>query len=637
MIKVIDNRVIWIAPFYFDDKRIKDIEGYFASDRSIWRDAEIKTENDVFYNHIQMELQASANSKLRTKFLEHSKNYQYRYYSLKQSQSLPKNAPQELLGKIKAWEYFKGKDLELPQIGACFNIEVADPSMKTVPQPGMEKVEPCENMYYPHIILWKEANVGLLVFSTKLGGKGAVDIKDLMNFNYAFHKTHKQKAKFSVIPRNVKDDIRNDKIPKMPCTDYVMRHVAHLEGFAPEASAVNEALHLFSKKDKQEDKEAKTAQINNIIKEINRKREDIYNKQRENTKKKIEKPLISYNEAITSEEIKPLECDSTMIVEFLFDGLYRYDADDENNIITMASKSSLKLFTYYHILSDSYSSERQNCHDMKQDFLRIGKCMNEKYQVSVEKEEKGNAILETFANIFVCAYAEGVAMLTVNPNKIEDYQTISKTEITPKKGMVRNFFDDFCNDNFEKRYLWIELWIELQRQAQLYGIKLITERNMSDNGLEALSKIVERIQAMKADTYFSDISSHTQHNEFYLFCRNSLCIDARFEEIDKKLQPLYGSIAKKRKEISDEEQHNKDVEANEKMVWLTIIIAILTFPSVVCDGQAVFVRDLNWCGQITWLCLCVIFYVGIAVTCYNMFPGVVKKMMSNLWNRIKNN
>lgn len=209
-----------------------------------------------------------------------------------------------------------------------------------------------------------------------------------------------------------------------------------------------------------------------------------------------------------------------------------------SNYIVLFNKKRMHLFTYYQL------NEAEMSIKAKEDFIRIVRGENHHYLLGDNEFEHSDLSMKTFQNIFMGASVEGGAILTLLP---------------PTKSV---FFKTFVTASLSKRYLWIYLMVLMQRHTQLSVIRRLTEIDDADAGLslDKLQKLERDLSMVKVNTYFSDVSDYTQHNQFYQFCCHNLKIKQQFDEIDNKMHILQTVI--KQKVDSDQ---RRIADAQEKM------------------------------------------------------------------------
>lgn len=230
--------------------------------------------------------------------------------------------------------------------------------------------------------------------------------------------------------------------------------------------------------------------------------------------------------------------------------------------------SRFHLYTYYQLNSTDISSVIDQ-EQLMNDLTRITRCQNQKYKLEIEDVKAANLCMRTFQNIYIGSSVEGGAMMSILP--AEELENPA-------------FFSSFHSSSFSKRYIWIYMMVLIQRYTLLHLIQGLTQVDDDDLGI-SLSKLrekVEHLAEVKVNTYFTDISDFTQHNQYYQFCSRNLHIQEHFQEIDEKMEILNLAI-KRREEMKEDRRTNR----------FTFLLALLTVASASKDGSD-FARDYIW-------------------------------------------
>lgn len=221
--------------------------------------------------------------------------------------------------------------------------------------------------------------------------------------------------------------------------------------------------------------------------------------------------------------------------------------------INIFNKTRIHLFTYLQAESDEINE------DLKRGFMLIARCQNEKYNLSKEDLDSDLNYKQLFENISIASFVEGASLMTiVNAN--------SPTHVT-----------NFKKGTLIPRYLWIYLLVYIQRHSIIGVIKELMQIDLdvsykSKNNLKA---IVARLSKMKINTYFTDISDHSQHNVFYHFCANKLKIKEHLNEVSSKIRDLEAILQEQLGEM-DKDRNNKWEKFLASMMGIPIILTFLT-------------------------------------------------------------
>lgn len=594
------NRTVFTLPFWFEDE--KAVGNALESPRSIWGKAQLSVVKNIFYPHIQNYLQADANF-LTRRHMEGqiSEAQRYKIYSLKRSSACSDTVGTEDLHlKLRSWEAFAAHRFCLEGQKASFKIDTegTDPSNL----PADEEVEYWnfkETLFSPHLLLWPYAHVGVLVFSAFLQGKDLV-VEDLMDFNYLFRKTDQTTAGCPFPLTDLEGKLKAlDKSGNSASADKIRQGIgkglADLNGclrimgkgetniqsvvsllYFPDLFKLQEAKNasehkLGKKKEELGQQEAALAagqekaagKCAGIKKEIHKIEEAlaVVNSQLAERYEQVDNKLAAWGFApVHGGNMEPIEnWNSASLVDFLFDPLTTPQPPNngKKKWINLHNKLRIHTLTYYQM----EEKHREGNPDLwLQDFIRIARGENRKYEVKGADAESSGLLIRLFDNFLVSSSVEGCALLTWKPKENSDY------------------FDTFETGIFAQKYIWIYLWILLQRHAQFYCIQRLVRLGDFKKSTK-LKELVYLVQQIKACSYFTDISDYTHHNLFYQFCKKNLCIEEHFKEIEEKLVPLYSSL-------HSEEREDKENRGN----IFGLIVALLAITSVVNDGADYFTQ-----------------------------------------------
>jgi hypothetical protein len=211
---------------------------------------------------------------------------------------------------------------------------------------------------------------------------------------------------------------------------------------------------------------------------------------------------------------------------------------DKNKLgVEIINKARFHLFTYLQV--DSSEKREDEKKDLIIDFLRLTRCQNRKYRVLPNDMENNAAYIQTFENIYVASCVEGTCMML------------------DSQGVVSDFFNGYKNSTFFARYLWIYLLVFLQRQT-LAGLNKKVMNIDTDMTLDAkvsLGKIVSDLAKIKINSFFTNISDHTQHNTFYWICSDKILVNKYLKEINEKIEGV--EIILREKTVQREEKQHE--------------------------------------------------------------------------------
>lgn len=527
----------------------------FMPVNSIWGDAELTVESDILYPYIQDFLQATANLENRQRFCR-QKDQNYIIYSIKENSS-----NSSLADKLNIWNKFIETKSVLQKNKISFKI-----------------LNRKKDLFSPKLIVCPFAKIGLLLFPVEIE-KEDYSIENLMDFNYAFHKTDKLACECQIQHKIQKTFCRIETAAPQKDQETLIESVnKHLK----EINEINNLLCIPAI-----NMEAVVANYTQFSNEIQKKQNELNESIQQLLKEKEVHPSTKIEDKINQKQdeienidrilsLSPLER-TNRILDFL--GMQNITNDknflnleystwnvkllvqsllkDFSDKITRFNSKRLHLFTYYQMGIDDESSA-----SVLDDFIRITRCENRKYLISDKNDENSEqCYMQTFKNIYIGSSVEGGAIMTLLPNINNEH------------------IQDFDTNTLPKRYLWIYIMVLIQRHTLLHLIHELTLVDDNDENLSLINlrKQVEYLSKVKVNTYFSDVSDYTQHNQFYRFCAKNLGIKQHFNEIDEKMDALNAVIIKK----VDEKKERRHYE-------LEFMIAILTILSASNDGTDLF-------------------------------------------------
>lgn len=626
-IALTSNRTVYILPFWFEEE--KAVLDALESPLSIWGKAELSVVKNIFYPHIQNYLQADANFITRKNMAgQISEVQRYKIYSVKRSSECSDNAGrQDLYLKLRSWEAFADHRFCMQEQKASFKIDTDRTDTSNLPAGDESEFWNFkETLFSPHLVLWPYAHVGVLVFSAFLQGKDIM-VEDLMDFNYLFRKTDQTTTGCS-FPLTVLDGkikaldksgncVSADKIRKGigkaladlngclrimgKCETNIQSVVSVL--YFPELFKLqevkNSSEYRFVKKKEElgkheaalaEGQEKAAGKCAGVKKEIHRIEEElaVINSQLDELYEQVDNKLAGWGFALVrGRDIGQIaNWNSASLVDFLFDVLNTHQTpkNGKKKLINLHNKLRIHALTYYQM---EEKHKEGNPDLWQQDFIRISRGENRKYEVKGAEAEASGMLIRLFDNFLVSSSVEGCALLTWKPKENSDY------------------FNTFETGIFAQKYVWIYLWILLQRHAQFYCIQRLARQGDFKQS-DKLKKLVHLVQQIKACSYFTDISDYTHHNLFYQFCKKNLCIEEHFKEIEEKLIPLYSSL------------HSEEIEDKEKRGNIFgLIVALLAITSVMNDGAEYFTKYMYVNNQdaysIKWLGIGIFLAVAVVI------------------------
>lgn len=242
------------------------------------------------------------------------------------------------------------------------------------------------------------------------------------------------------------------------------------------------------------------------------------------------------------------------------------------------------LFTFLHAECDD--------DEMIDNFVRLMSCQNKNYQVLNGDE----FYVRSFKNIYMGSTQEGGGIMLVAP-----------------KGQLR-FFDDFGSTSLHQHYLWIYLMALMQRHTLLHLAMSLSDDNIYNRlnvhlSLSQLRKMMERHTGIRNCTWFSEVSEHRQHNQFFRLCQEHLSVNRLMKEVDVKIESLNHLL----ENLSDKRKERIELA-------ISVLLAILALTSSTSDGLNLIDKII----QTSWLHL-ILFFFGLSMACWGIW-----KLLSRL-------
>ena len=575
------NRSIFMVPFTFDNE--VEVRRIVESSDSIWREANIDVEKNVLYPHIQDYLQANASVKTRKNEEKRviSQEQDYRIYSLKRAFMCGENS--QLHKVLKAWEAFTNQQFKFPKAESSFCFDVNRQEKISRQIMNVDGID--DELYHPALFLWPYAHVGILLFSVQMTKKkGLVDIEDLMNFNYLFRKTDKNATEccfpLDVVANKLKylssSKDKEVSIAGVKTFEENLNNILGLYGLPKTnlASIITASCYenfyrlrkeVSSYEKKMAGKEQKKEDPKLVEKYIVKKNK--LNELLENINAKLLE--LNEKEVCIDEIVEIPTWNSTLLLtSFFLRGLYVRGNSELSNV-RLFNKLRMHVFTYFQLPEVELLNNRD---DVVLNFMRIAHGENSKYNLIIEDDGSPKQYIQPFKNVWFASTVEGCSIMTIMPKEAGVDMAKIPDEFS--------FFKDYEN-SIEKRYLWIYVWVLLQRHSQLYWIDYLTKIKNHSLDIHELQDKILQIQKIKVSSFFTDVSDYTHHNRFYQLCKDNLCIGEHFEEIKEKLIPLY--------ELKEKEEN--DVKTNRE-IFFGIVVACFAIASVAYDGLSYYKQYL---------------------------------------------
>lgn len=289
-----------------------------------------------------------------------------------------------------------------------------------------------------------------------------------------------------------------------------------------------------------------------------------YEKQLEGMQKKLPEKFLAVDKALGREAQARESTDNWFwTIPELIDRLM----DEFRDIYERFDPYRLHVFTYLQV-DESDMSE-----SLIDDYVRLIKLQNCNYKVLNNAGE--NAIYEkSFENIYMGCTVEGGAIMTLLP----------KTEVLNQSP---SFISEFMYSSLSQSYLWTYIMIQIQRHTLLHIEQQLTQHNYLQNSeveRQNLRQLIRSSTQNKVNSYFVDISDHTQHNQFYSLCCRNLKVMEYSDSVERKLELLTDYLKMLTEEESEEESKRRDNIGR----WITVIGAVFALFSSSYDAFSLF-------------------------------------------------
>ena len=171
---------------------------------------------------------------------------------------------------------------------------------------------------------------------------------------------------------------------------------------------------------------------------------------------------------------------STLLISFFLRGLYVRGGNKDQSKVRLFNKLRMHVFTYFQLPEVELLNNRD---DVVLNFMRIAHGENSKYNLIIEDDGSPKQYIQPFKNVWFASTVEGCSIMTIMPKEAGVDMAKIPDEFS--------FFKDYEN-SIEKRYLWIYVWVLLQRHSQLYWIDYLTKiKNHSLDIHELQDKILQ--------------------------------------------------------------------------------------------------------------------------------------------------
>lgn len=214
------------------------------------------------------------------------------------------------------------------------------------------------------------------------------------------------------------------------------------------------------------------------------------------------------------------------------------------NHIKYFSRNNMHLFTFLSIPDEKDEVKKE---DLYKDLLTLSRCEITNHMLPYNQLIQDGAVMRTFENILFASSFEGTAMACIG----KEYNAAS----------IKNL-----HNNFSHQYLLIYLLALIQRYTLLsIELKIKNIKSQKKPNDKSLWEHIDIISRIKMDCYYTDVSIHTQHSQFYQHCCRNLAIPETFREVGEKIELLRLMTA-------------RNVEHRQRI--LSFIVAVLTIAQV---------------------------------------------------------
>lgn len=269
------------------------------------------------------------------------------------------------------------------------------------------------------------------------------------------------------------------------------------------------------------------------------------------------------------------ETTSEMIFSWNMLTLCHFMLKDIQGSTRLFSPSRAHIFTFATI--DDAMNNRLKPKDILPDLYGLSRCVNNKYMLPLSGTDTAPHFLQTFENVHVASCVEGSAFIAVLKQENKEHFKKFKSIIA-------------------MRYFWIYLLALVQRYSLLNIDRIligISFHSSSDtDSIQRYSNLLWRylttIQDVKVRCHFTDISSFSQHNEFYKYCCDKLHVNIAYDEIDKKTKALNLTISHDMQLLHEEEVHQQERRDHNLNLFLGILAALQAIGIIYDFAYALF-------------------------------------------------
>ncbi len=272
-------------------------------------------------------------------------------------------------------------------------------------------------------------------------------------------------------------------------------------------------------------------------------------------------------------------------------------------------KGRAHVFTYYNFVQDTLGLTEEE----KQAMILLTRCANDKYNIPVEYFDESPAYTATFQNIYMGCSIEGGCICTIR--QISDGADVNN---------ANGFIKEFALGALQQRYLWLYFMALIQRYTMLHMVIGLSSLDLHDENAAQREKFNEDYSyfcSTKIQGFFKNVSSFSQHNQYYKFLIDNMGVDELYQEVENKMQIVDSCLQMRSNElqmrrnelmkIRNEQNAARNIKLNKLSLWLSIFFAVATF-SQTADSLYNIYSD-NGHGRLVFSIVTVVIYV-VAIT-----------------------
>ncbi len=263
--------------------------------------------------------------------------------------------------------------------------------------------------------------------------------------------------------------------------------------------------------------------------------------------------------------------------------------------ISRFNKKKSHLFTYFQIDEEAVPMNGMGNTDFHCDFIRIVRGEHANFQIVDNVHER--VYVQSFRNIYMGASVEGSSILTLRSRNDDG-----------------KFIERFKEKSVDKRYFWIYILAYIQRMSLLNMVRELGGIDNTKDGniivpLRNLRDLYKRLSRIQVNTFYSAVSDISQHNQFYRLCTRNLGVELLLDEVDNKMNILNKCLQqeydeqKEKMQKDDARQRQQEADAKERFgVYITLSVLLLAVFSGLKDLFDLLHELFCWPSSLkTWI------------------------------------